>query len=99
MGTRILRCRPMTMTIRRSVSQFAVSAHRTITRGSAPPPWGACSLLGAGGLGVLLAADVRHLHLGFQLLAAAGLAGTQVGVAIGAPRPNGADRRSEEHTF
>src|SRR5712692_730393 len=38
----------------------------------------------------LLAADARHLHLGFHL-PAAGLAGALLGVTVGPPGPDGAD--------
>src|SRR6266700_4290024 len=42
-------------------------------------------------LGGLLATDVRHLHLRLHPLGAAGLAGAPLGVAVGPPRPDGAD--------
>src|SRR6266581_3743125 len=46
--------------------------------------------LSSDGPGFLLAADARHLHLPGHLLAA-GLAHAQLGVAVGPPRPDGAD--------
>src|SRR5260370_23978817 len=41
--------------------------------------------------GGLLAADVRHLHLRFHPLLAAGLAGALLGVTVCPPGPAGAD--------
>src|SRR5439155_816723 len=45
----------------------------------------------SGDRGGWLAADARHLHLPRHVLLAAGLAGAQLGVAVGPLRPDGGD--------